>query len=150
MKIKKLHENAKLPTRANPTDAGYDLYSVEDVFIPLGQTRIVKTGIAIELDPSDKLKFLKIEDRSSMAAKGLRTGAGVVDVAYRGEIGVVIHNLTAKDYRDPVLFEAGYRIQAGDKIAQGIIHTIEVEPVEWADQISTTDRGQGGFGSTGR
>ena len=91
LKVKLLSKNAVLPTRNLKTDAGIDLYASEDVFIPQGTTKVVKTDVAIQV-PEGMVG--KIEDRSSLASKGLRTGGGVVDCGYAGEVKVVIHNLT--------------------------------------------------------
>lgn len=154
MKVKILQENGRLPTKAKDNDAGYDLYSCEDVFIAVGETRKVSTGIAIELPPilSDVggALYMKIEDRSSLASKGIRTGAGVVDYGYRGEIQIVLHNLNNDSEVDPVLLRKGYRVRAGDKIAQGIISYAIHSAPEQAESLTETDRGAGGFGSTGR
>ena len=151
MKVKKLHPLAKLPTQAEGGSCGYDLYSAETVFIPVGTTKMIKTGIAIELEAPAKmgmLPFFKIEDRSSMAAKGLRTGGGVVDVSYRGEVKVVLHNLTCES--DLHGMEHGYFIKQGDRIAQGIIEHASVERVVETEELSNTERNEGSFGSTGR
>src|SRR5574343_1021178 len=84
LKVKKLRDDAFLPsTRVG--DAGYDLYAVEDVFLPQGKTIVIKTGIAIQ--PPENM-YAQIQDRSSMAIKSIRVLGGVVDEIYRGEIGV--------------------------------------------------------------
>ena len=150
MKVKKLHPNAKLPTRAENGSTGYDLYSVEEVFIPLGETRIVDTGIAIELESHakvDYMSYFKIEDRSGMASKGMRTGAGVVDQSYRGPIKVVLHNFSASIH--PKGMESGYKINIGDRIAQGIIQYSLIERVVEVDELSASERNEAGFGSSG-
>ena len=161
MKVKLLNEHAKLPTRSKTSDAGYDLYAAEEMFIPVGSTRKIKLGIAIEL-PSITLypnvvafPFLKVEDRSSMASKGLRTGGGVVDFGYRGELQVCIHNINNTEefgdsFWDDIAPPKGYRVKKGDKIAQGIISlAFSSDPVA-VEELSETDRGAGGFGSSGR
>ncbi len=153
MKVKVLKEGGKAPTRAKDQDAGYDLYACEDVFIPTGETRKVSLGIAIELPEIDGVKgnpYFKVEDRSSLASKGIRTGAGIVDCGYRGELQVVLHNLNCELDTDPILFRRGYRVRAGDKIAQGIIQVALTSEPRVVDNLSETDRGAGGFGSTGR
>lgn len=143
-----LHEeNAIAPTRNKSTDAGLDLYALNDTFIELGSTVVVKTGISINI-PQGYVG--KIEDRSSLAAKGLRTGAGVVDAGYAGEIGVVIHNLTSQLAADPVLFRRGYQIRRGDKIAQLLLQPVEMPAVEVVGRLWNSERGTNGFGSSGR
>ena len=154
MKVKKLHPNAKLPVRAESGSNGYDLFASEDVFVSIGETTIVPTGISIELEKtiSGRLPVFKIEDRSSMAAKGLRTGAGIVDFSYRGEIKVVIHNLWADNRTKEQIFArkaTGYQINKGDKIAQGLIYLTSVEDVEEVRDLSETERNGNGFGSSG-
>jgi len=152
MKVKKIHPDAKLPIRAESRSNGYDLFAVEDVFISVGTTAIVPTGIAIELDvpPFDELlTVFKIEDRSSMATKGLRTGAGVVDYSYRGEIKVVIHNLNNTS-ESKETGQCGYQIKKGDKIAQGLVYWTSAEDVEETNELNETDRGTNGWGSTGK
>lgn len=142
-----LSENAKAPTRNNPLDAGLDLYSAEDVFIAQNETKVVKTGVAIAV-PAGYVG--KIEDRSSMAAKGLRTGAGVVDSGYTGEVGVVIHNITNTSNKDPILWRNGYSIKKGDKIAQILVYKVERPKVVVVASLQESDRGTKGFGSSGK
>lgn len=140
-KVKKLHDSAIIPT-TREGDAGYDLYALEDVFIPKHSTKKIRTGIALELPTGT---FAKIEDRSSMAAKSLRTGAGICDESYTGEIIVVIHYLGTDES-----FNMGYSIKRGDKIAQFVIHeSIKPNMVITQEDLKTTVRGTAGFGSSG-
>jgi dUTP pyrophosphatase len=140
-------ERAIAPTRNKSTDAGLDLYAMEDKFIELGSTAVVRTGVSINI-PNGMVG--KIEDRSSLASKGLRTGAGVVDAGYSGEVGVVIHNLTSQLSSEPVLHRKGYQIRRGDKIAQLLTYTVETPAVEVVGNLWESERGTGGFGSSGR
>lgn len=145
LEFKKLHPDAIIPTRSYSGDAGLDLFSIEDVFIPLGATVKVPTGISVAV-PYGCVG--KIEDRSGMAVKGLRTGAGVVDTQYRGELSVVLHNLN--NAHNSHAGVRGYLVKKGDRIAQLIVYNVHLlEPVEVLDLDSTT-RGTGGFSSTGR
>ena len=140
IKIKKLHPDAKLPTTQDG-DAGFDLYAVEDVLIPCYETKKIRTGIAIQLPPHT---FAKIEDRSSMAIKSLRTGAGIVDESFTGEIQVVMHYLGTNG-----AFDTGYQIKKGDKIAQFIVHEyMNPAIVEVTGELKSTNRGTKGWGST--
>ncbi len=154
MKIKKLHPEAQIPTRAEVGSNGYDLYAVEEAFIPQGKTAIVDTGIAIDLSDQNfapnLMPYFEIKDRSGLASKGLRTGAGVVDYSYRGPVKVVIHNLNNTSTYDTKTDKHGYLIQKGDRIAQGIIQLSVIENMEVVDQLSETERNAGGFGHTGR
>ena len=141
------NEKATPPSRSKSTDAGLDLVSAEDVFIELGSTRVVKTGIAVKVPEG----FVgKIEDRSGLASKGLRTGAGVIDAGYNGEVGVVIHNLTSELAKDPVLLRPGYQIRRGDRIAQLLLYKVETPEVVVVDASWESERGSSGFGSSGR
>lgn len=152
MKIKLLNENAKLPTRHNETDAGLDLYSAEEVFIPVGENLVISTGIAISLP---KGTFGKIEDRSSLASKGLKTAGGVIDEGYIGEIKIVMNNLTNKTLWHGGPEKYGYKVNIGDKIAQLIIIKYEsptIENVKEFNDSSINDKKRGlfGWGSSGR
>lgn len=154
MKIKKLHPEAQIPTRADVGSNGYDLYSVEDVFVPMGKTAIVDTGISVELTGESNyynmLPYLEIKDRSGLASKGLRTGAGIVDYSYRGPVKVVIHNLNNSTIYDTKTDKHGYLIKKGDRIAQGIVQLSLIPQVEEVTELSETERNANGFGSTGR
>ena len=138
IKVKKLHELAIVPKRNNPTDAGADLYSVEEVTIPPQSRAIIATGISVEI-PSGF--YGRIAPRSGLAVKnGIDVLAGVCDSSYRGEVKVVLINT---DTTKP--FEITY----GDKIAQLIIEQhFNFEMLE-DDELSNTDRGANGFGSSG-
>jgi dUTP pyrophosphatase len=145
LQVKKLHENAILPSRSHSTDAGLDVYALSDHFLPVGTTGRIATGVAAAAPIGT---FLKVEDRSSMAANGIRTGAGVVDASYRGDITVVLHNLN--NTRDSFAGQRGYMVKAGDKIAQLVLIPILTPNVEEVKDFAPTERGANGFGSTGR
>jgi dUTP pyrophosphatase len=122
-----------------PGDAGYDLYTVESGELQPGQSTILRTGLHVEI-PAGFVGIVK--DRSSMALRGLQTSGGVIDAGYRGEIKVVIRNLS----------ESPQRITQGQKFAQMLVvpcFTEAIITVESLEQLSITDRGTGGFGSTG-
>ena len=140
-KVAKLHENAVVPTRATATDAGMDLYAVESVSVPPHGQALVDTGIAIQI-PTDC--YARVAPRSGLAVKhGISVGAGVVDSGYRGPIKVVLFN-----HKD-----ADFQVNIGDRIAQIIferIYTPEtLQEVPYED-LCATERGTGGFGSTGQ
>jgi dUTP pyrophosphatase len=139
IKVKKEHANAKLPTRANPEDAGADLYSVENITIPPQSRTLVSTGISIEL-PQDNL-YGRIAPRSGLAFKnGIDVLAGVIDNGYRGIIGVVLIN-TDK--------EKPFEIKIGDRIAQLIVETYHPLSFLEIDELGNTSRSDKGFGSSG-
>ena len=140
--VKKLNENAKLPTYGSTYAAGADLYACEEtsVEIPAGETRFIHTGIAVEL-PLGTVGL--VYARSGLACKQDLAPAnkvGVVDCDYRGEIMVALHN-HGKEPRT---------VNGGDRIAQFVIAPYYVAQYAEADELSETVRGAGGFGSTGK
>lgn len=138
-RVAKLHPDAQVPVRADQGSAGLDLCTVEDVVIEGGEQAAVPTGLAIDI-PSDV--YGRIAPRSGLALKSrIHVMAGVVDSGYRGEIRVILANLGQK----PVAFKKG------DRIAQLILEKISIlEPCEVPfEELSKTERGEGGFGSTG-
>ncbi|MBQ3017755.1 MAG: dUTP diphosphatase [Clostridia bacterium] len=139
--IKKLNENAIIPTYGSEYAAGADLYACidEDVVILPGETKLIKTGIAIEL-PIGYAAF--IYARSGLASKrGLAPAnkVGVVDCDYRGEIMVALHNHSKIEQS----------ISKGERIAQMVIAPYITAEFDVVDELSETVRGAGGFGSTG-
>ena len=140
IRVKKLHPDAVLPHYAHgpEEDAGMDLRSVERVVLSPGAAQGVPTGIAIELPAGYEAQ---VRPRSGMALKhSITVNFGTIDPGYRGEIRVVMFNLSAGDYV----------IEKGDRIAQLIV--ARYEPVEWeeGDELGESQRGEGGFGSSGR
>ncbi|HBY69207.1 MAG TPA: dUTP diphosphatase [Flavobacteriaceae bacterium] len=137
VKIKKLNSKAQIPSRATLSDAGYDLYSSESGCIPPNSRSIVKTGISIAIPTG---YYGRVAPRSGLAVKfGIDVLAGVIDSGYRGEIGVVLQNLS-KD---------SFSFKEGDRIAQLILE--QCNSVEWIelDKLEDSQRSDGGFGSTG-
>lgn len=139
IKIKKLDPKTVIPTRGSDAAAGVDLHAPKALVIHPNSNGVVSTGLAVEIPDG---YFGAIFARSGMATrKGLRPAncVGVIDSDYRGEIKVVLHN--DSDIIRPV--------QEGDRIAQLVI--LPYEPIEFdeVDELNDTDRGIGGFGSTG-
>ena len=139
LKVKRLEPSATLPDRAHTNDAGLDLYSSVDLEIQPGQTRLVGTGLAIELPPGTEAQ---VRPRSGLALKHNVTvlnTPGTIDEGYRGAVGVILinHGRTV------------FVVQRGMKVAQLVVKpTVEVEVVA-VDTLSDTLRGVGSFGSTG-
>lgn len=133
----KLRPTAILPTRAHPEDAGLDLYAEENAQIEPGQSVLAKTGIAVEL-PHGTVGM--IADRSSMARKGFKTAGGIIDAGYRGEVMIVLWNIS----RETLRFERG------ERIAQMLILPICTPAVREQETLGDTKRGSGGFGSSGK
>lgn len=137
LRAKKISPDATLPTRAHPDDAGLDLYALEDGILPAGGGILARTGIAIALP--EKTVGL-VADRSSMAKKGVKTSGGVIDAGYRGEIHIVLRNITPEEIR----------FAKGERIAQLLILPCLTPAVVEADDLGETGRGAKGFGSTGK
>ncbi len=138
IKIKKLHPDAKIPTYAHHGDAGFDLYAIESVKIPVGARVLVGTGIAMEI-PDGYVGL--IWDKSGLSmVHGLKNLGGVIDAGYRGEIKAGMINLSAKDYT----------ITAGHKVAQMLIQKVEHAGIKEVAELSDTTRGHSGFGSSGK
>ena len=140
--IKKLSENAVLPTYGSPYSAGADLYALveEETVIMPHETKLIRTGLAMEI-PEGYAGL--IYARSGLASKrGLAPAnkVGVVDADYRGEVMVALHNHTDKEQK----------IEAGERIAQLVIAPFLKADFEWTEELSATVRGEGGFGSTGK
>ena len=138
--VKKLHADAELPHYAHgpAEDAGMDLRAVERVVLSPGAAQGVPTGIAIELPAGYEAQ---VRPRSGMALKhSVTVNFGTIDPGYRGEIRVVMFNLSAADYV----------IEKGDRIAQLVV--ARYEAVEWEEggELGESRRGAGGFGSSGR
>ena len=138
VKFKLLKVGAKLPEYAHDSDAGFDLFSTESKTLEPGERYVFQLGLSSEIPQGF---FVSIRDKSGLAAKhGLHTLAGVIDSGYRGEWGVVVVNTGDK----PVI------INKGDKIAQGILQEVAHAEITEVDKLSDTERGSGGFGSTGK
>jgi dUTP pyrophosphatase len=134
--IKRLTETSTTPTKANSSDAGFDLYSDEDVIIKSGESVLVSTGVAMAI-PENHAGL--IWDRSSMGVKGIHRFAGVVDSGYRGEVKVCLFN-TGEDYK----------IVRGDRIEQILIQPVPNIELREVEDLNNTERGIGGFGSSGK
>lgn len=138
LKIKKLHENAIVPVRNFNSDAGLDLFSLERVTLDRNRVVKIRTGIAIELPPNH---VGLIWDRSSMGSNGFKVYGGVIDEAYRGEIVVMLGWSGLQESET---------VEAGTKIAQLLIQKIEKPVIEVVSDLSHGERGEKGFGSSGK
>ncbi|OGD67288.1 deoxyuridine 5'-triphosphate nucleotidohydrolase [Candidatus Campbellbacteria bacterium RIFOXYC2_FULL_35_25] len=137
IKIQKISEDAVVPNYAKAGDAGFDIYSSVDEAITPGEMKRISAGIKMEI-PDGYVGL--VWDKSGVAFNnGVKTMAGVIDSGYRGEILIVLKNLSEKTFE----------IKKGQKIAQMLIQKIESPEIEVADSLGETERGDGGFGSTG-
>lgn len=141
LRFKRLSDQSTMPVRSRDGDAGLDLHAAEAAHIGPGERWQVKTGLAVEIPPGHAGLVLP---RSGLALKhgiSLVNAPGLIDSGYRGEIGVLLLN------NDPAEI---FRIEPGDRIAQLLVVAFsELSPIE-TDDLSATERGEGGFGSTGR
>lgn len=139
LRVQKLNDLATLPKYAHPSDAGMDLCAIEKINLEPGATTLVKTGLSIELPPNTEAQ---IRPRSGLALKHAVTvlnTPGTIDEGYRGEIGVILINHGAETFH----------ISPGMRIAQMVIKPVISVEVEEVESLTTTTRGEGGFGSTG-
>ncbi len=139
LRFRRIHPDAVLPAYAHPSDAGMDLRSVADLEIPRFGRALVPTGLVILLPP---LYEAQVRPRSGLALKSgitVLNSPGTIDSGYRGEIGVILANFG----------EAAFKVKKGDKIAQLVIAPVTQPLVEETTIVDETDRGAGGFGSTG-
>lgn len=143
LKVKLVREGAQLPKRETVGSAGHDLRACieEDLIIPAGGSVRLPTGIAIEMESAEYVAI--IASRSSMAYKygiAMGNGIGVIDSDYRGEISVFLRNNSDTDFV----------VHPGDRVAQLLLMPVALPEIIEVDELSDTERGAGGFGSTGR
>ncbi len=139
IKIQKIHPNALIPKYQTEGSSGFDLHAVEEVIIKPHSVGLVKIGICLSLEVGYELQ---VRTRSGLALNHqvvVLNSPGTVDNDYRGEIKVILANLSDKDFK----------VQVGDRIAQGVVQkTYKAEFIE-CERLDETSRGSGGFGSTG-
>ena len=140
--IKPIHSNFKFPTKATDQSAGYDLYAclTDPVVLSPFKRALIPTGFCIELEPYSEAQ---VRPRSGLALKygiTVLNSPGTIDADYRGEVKVMLINLGEEDFK----------IENGMRIAQIVFSKTEVADIQLKEELSITDRGTGGFGSTGR
>ena len=137
MEVLRLSTHAKIPTRGSAGAAGYDLSSTESVCVYPGKRVLISTGIAVKLPQG---VYGRVAPRSGLAVKnGIQVGAGVIDADYRGEVKVLLFNHG----------DMQFNVNVGDRIAQLICEKYEAPEVTLVTSLDETNRGEGGFGSTG-
>lgn len=138
IKFSKTHGEAQLPKKNHKDDAGWDLFAVEDTVIPANGKGIVNVGLKLAyLEPG---YWIRVASRSGLSFKnGILAHPGVVDNGYRGDLGVLLYNYSTVDHA----------ITKGDRVAQIVIHFNIDMDVEWGE-VEQTERGEKGFGSSGR
>lgn len=135
----RMNDDAKIPTKANTEDAGWDLYSSVDIELDYGVPTLVNTGIKFGMPP---YYHGMVWDRSSMGKKGNHILGGLIDNPYTGEIGVLLINLNLDHRR--------YQIAKGDKITQIVFVKLPISYLIEKDELGNTSRGEKGFGSSGK
>lgn len=147
IKVKKLHKDAIIPRFAHTTDTGFDLFTVEKTVIKPKEKAIVKTGLAFELPQG---WGVAVRNKSGITVKGVPNGGidrrsdltvylGTIDNSYRGEIGIMVKNETDEDIVIP----------KHTKLAQGVLERVYQCEFEEVEELGVTERGTGGYGSTG-
>ena len=139
LRFRKVHPDAVLPAYAHPSDAGMDVRSVEDLVIAPGKRALVHPGLVMLLPPKYEAQ---VRPRSGLALKSgvtVLNTPGTIDSGYRGEVGVILANFG----------EADFQVKTGDKIAQIVIAPVTQPEIVETTEVDETDRGAGGFGSTG-
>ncbi len=136
--FEKLEEDAQVPERQHSNDVGYDLHASEPVKIPQGEVKMVPTGLKMKL-PKDV--EAQVRPRSGLSLSGLSVlnSPGTIDPGYRGEVKVIMANLLGDDFQ----------VEKGDRIAQMVFNKVE-HPEVIEGSLDETERGEGGFGSTGK
>lgn len=144
--VKKIHENAVIPQFAHATDTGFDLFTVENTIIQANKKSIVRTGLIFDLPYG---WGIQVRNKSGITVKGvpnllgynadITVYIGTIDSAYRGELGIMVKNET----------EETIVIPSGTKLAQGVLEKVYQCTFTEVEEVSETDRGNGGFGSTG-
>ena len=137
--FQRLHPDARLPTAQHPGDAGLDLCAVEDVEVAPGERTMVPTGVAVAIPEGHAGLVLPRSGLASRSGLTLSNAPGLIDAGYRGEVICAVVNL---DRATPV------RIAKGDRIAQLVVVAIPQVKPTWAERLTDTARGVGGFGST--
>ncbi len=140
LKIKKLNQNAQIPAYQTKEAAGFDLHSVEDTIINPGERKLIGTGLAFEIERGYEIQ---IRPRSGFAFKHgitVLNSPGTIDSDYRGEIKVLLINLGSEPFE----------IKCGERIAQAVVAPVIQAEIEEVENLSDTERGSGGFGSTGK
>jgi len=135
--IKRLSEHAVLPSRGSAQAAGYDLSAAHDGIVPARGKALIKTDLALAIPACC---YGRVAPRSGLAWKhSIDVGAGVIDADYRGNVGVILFNLSDEDFA----------VKAGDRVAQLILERVETPEVVEVEDLEASSRGSGGFGSTG-
>lgn len=147
LQVKKLHEDAILPTKAYEGDAGWDLYALEDFVISSLLPLKIRTGIAVKLPEGT---FGQIANRSSMSAKGIVVSGGIIDNGYTGELVVILNSIKPAVDNQELFTYNTLSFKKGDKIAQLLILPLLNPKLIKVTDLHNTERSDRGFGSSGK
>lgn len=139
VQIKKLDPDAVVPEYKKPGDAGFDLHALRRVEIPAGQAAIVPTGLAFAIPEGFEMQ---VRMRSGAALKTpliVANAPGTIDAGYRGEVGIIVRNVGSEPYA----------VEQGERIAQGVVAPVCHAEFALVDELPASERGAGGYGSTG-
>jgi deoxyuridine 5'-triphosphate nucleotidohydrolase len=139
LKVVKTHPDAKLPHRAHDSDSGYDVYSVEEVVVPGRGSVVVPVGLTLAyITPG---YWFRVEPRSGLGFKhNVQPHLGIIDNGYRGDLGIKLYNFS----------DANVTLTKGSRVAQLILYPHITANITETNEIDNTERGEGGFGSTGK
>lgn len=156
IRVKKLHEDAVVPKYASQGASGFDFHALEDTILLPGETALVRTGLAIAVGFENELQ---VRPRSGLSLKTplrVANAPGTVDSDYRGEICVIMTNTAVWSHSSSWIVRNGENynqntqfIKKGDRIAQGVICPVNRVAIDEVESLDETERGSGGFGSTG-
>lgn len=142
VKVVRTEDRGIIPRYAHPHDAGFDFHSIDTITVPAGGTVKVRTGIAMQIPVGYELQ---IRPRSGLSAKSkirIANSPGTIDSGYNGEIMIIVDNISQNQAE-------AFRINEGDRIAQGVLTPIEQADFEVVNKLDDSERGSGGFGSSG-
>lgn len=142
VKVVKTEPRARIPYYATSGSAGFDFHSIDTITVPAGGTVKVRTGIAMQIPEGYELQ---VRPRSGLSAKSkirIANSPGTIDSDFRGEILIIVDNISQNQAE-------AFRINEGDRIAQGVLTPIEKADFEVVGDLDDSERGSGGFGSTG-
>lgn len=137
--IQKLHPDAIIPEYKHDSDAGFDFYVLEEVKVPPLHTALLRTGLAVAIPEGYEIQVRMRSGASLKTSLIIPNSPGTIDSGYRGEIGIPVRNVGPKEYR----------VTKGERIAQGVLKKVPKAVFVVVDKLPDSDRGQGGFGSTG-
>lgn len=140
VQIQKLHNDATIPEYKHEGDAGFDFYVLEEVVVPPNRTALLRTGLAVAIPEGYELQIRMRSGASLKTPLIIPNAPGTIDSGYRGEVGIPVRNVGPKEYK----------VVKGERIAQGILKRVPRAIFVVVDKLPDSERGESGFGSTGK